>query len=131
MLVAVSRGPVRMFRNSVGRGWVGTSVKIERAGTIAVQPGDVVVRKARPLHAGLATGSGDLIGWRSVEVTPGMVGLRVAVFVSLEAKQGSGRLEPEQRAWLDTVRNGGGIAAEVRSLDDARAALELPFVGKP
>lgn len=124
ILVKCARGPVRLFRNSVGFGWVGKFEKIERAGMARVQPGDVIVRKARPLHAGLATGSGDLIGLVSVEVTPAMVGRKLAVFASLEAKEGSGRLEPEQRAWLDMVRAMGGIAGEVRTLDDAARLLD-------
>lgn len=125
LLLRLSRGPVRLFRNSVGLGWVGKSWRCPKDGTsITLQAGDVVVRKARPLHAGLFTGSGDLIGWRSVEVTPDMVGRRLAVFVSLEAKEGTGRLSEDQRTWRDQVLQAGGIAAEVRSVEAAEAALQ-------
>lgn len=123
LLLACSRGPVRLFRNNVGQGWVGRSTRISRAGPVVLEPGDVVVRKARPLHAGLVGGSGDLIGWRTVEVTPEMVGQRVAVFVSIEAKEGTGRLSPEQRTWLEQVQGAGGLAAEVRSVEDAELLL--------
>ncbi len=45
---------------------------------------------------GLVTGSSDLIGWKSVTVTPDMVGQQVAVFVALEVKTPKGRATDEQ-----------------------------------
>lgn len=123
ILTACARGPVRLFRNSVGQGWVGKSTRFDRPGTVQVQAGDVLIRNARVIHAGLATGSGDLIGFVSVEITPAHVGRRMAVFASVEAKEGSGRLRNDQRAWADMVRSMGGIAGEVRTVDDARALL--------
>lgn len=123
ILLACSRGKVRLFRNSVGVGWIGKLEKPTRPVQVTVFPGDVVLRKARPLHAGLTEGSSDLIGWRTVTITPEMVGQQVAVFVSLEAKEGTGRLSPEQRGWLNGVRQAGGIAAEVRSVEDAEKAV--------
>lgn len=123
ILLACSRGSVRLFRNNVGQGWVGKLEKPSRPVQVMVYPGDVVLRKARPLHAGLAEGSGDLIGWRTVEVTPDMVGQQVALFVSIEAKEGTGRLSPAQRGWMTAVQGAGGIAAEVRSVEDAVSAV--------
>lgn len=135
--LVVARGATRIFRNSVGLGWVGQSRRITATETITVHTGDVLIRRARPLHAGLIKGSGDLIGWHTVEITPEMVGRRIAVFVSLEGKQGSDRSSPEQVHWRNQVAQAGGIAAEVRQPDDARYAIAdweagavLPFVGK-
>lgn len=123
ILLACSRGRARLFRNNVGQGWVGKSTRFARTETIVVHPGDVVIRRARPLHAGLAEGSGDLIGWVSREIHPEHIGQVWAVFASLEAKEGAGRLEPAQRAWLGAVLAAGGIAAEVRSVEDAERAI--------
>lgn len=123
ILLACGRGATRLFRNSVGLGWVGKSTRFTAARTIVVSKGDVLVRAARPLHAGLFKGSGDLIGWRVVKISPEMVGQEVAIFVSLEAKEGSGRSTPEQKQWAENVRAAGGLAAEVRSVDDAVEAL--------
>ena len=78
VLLACARGPVRLFRNNNGVGWIGKVERPSRPITVTVFPGDVVIRKARPLHAGLCEGSGDLIGWRTVEITPEMVGQRIA-----------------------------------------------------
>lgn len=123
ILLACSRGSSRLFRNNVGLGWVGKSTRIEHAGTIAVNCGDVVIRNARPLHAGLQKGSGDLIGWKIVTVTPGMVGARIAQFVSIEAKNAGDAMRSEQKTWRDQVNSSGGISIEARSVDDAQRAL--------
>ena len=123
VLDACGRGEVRLFRQNVGRGWVGNSTPFRSRQTITVGPGDVLVRNARPLIAGLCPGSSDLIGWRTVEITPEMVGQRVAVFAALEVKD-RGKLTTEQANFLRVLGEAGGIAAEVRSVEDARAALQ-------
>jgi len=73
----------------------------------------------RPVQFGLARGSADLIGWRTVTITPDMVGQRVAVFTSIEVKTTTGRLTPAQHNWLGVVRGAGGIAGVARSVPDA------------
>lgn len=124
LLLACSRGASRLFRNSNGVGWVGKSWRCPKDGTnVVLQEGDVVVRKARALHAGLQAGSGDLIGWRSFVIQPEDVGRRVAQFVSFEAKEGAGQMRANQRTWREEVEKAGGIAVEVRSIEDGRRAL--------
>jgi hypothetical protein len=76
-------------------------------------------RTGRPVQFGLARGSADLIGWRTITVTPEMVGRRIAVFTSIEVKTTTGRLTPAQHAWLGVVRGAGGIAGVARSVADA------------
>ena len=102
--LAVGTHPeVRLFRNQVG------SLPDPRTG--------------RLVTFGLAKGSADLIGWRTITVTPEMVGTRLAVFTSIEVKTPTGRLRPEQQAWLGIVRGSGGIAGVARSVDDATTIL--------
>jgi len=81
-------------------------------------------RTGRPVQFGLARGSADLIGYRTVTITPDMVGQQIAVFTSLEVKTPNGRIRPEQTNWQRTVTAAGGIAAIVRSVDDARDAID-------
>lgn len=86
-------------------------------------------RSGRPVQFGLARGSADLIGWRSITITPGMVGQRVAVFTSIEVKTEAGRLTPQQRSWLQAVHNAGGISGVARSVADAlRIVSDLPYL---
>ena len=82
-------------------------------------------RTGRLVTFGLARGSADLIGWRTVMVTPDMVGQQLAVFTSIEVKTPTGRVRPEQQAWLAVVQNAGGIAGVARSVEDA-----VKLVGK-
>jgi hypothetical protein len=97
--LAISYGDTKVFRNNTG--------------TLRDQHG-------RPVQFGLCKGSADLIGWRTVTVTPEMVGTQVAVFLSIEVKTPTGRLRPEQQQWLDAVQAAGGIAGVARSVEDAQ-----------
>ena len=81
-------------------------------------------KTGRPVQFGLARGSADLIGWRTVVVTPDMVGQRLAVFTSIEVKTPRGRLTPEQHNWLLAVQTAGGIAGVARSVADALGLVE-------
>jgi hypothetical protein len=80
-------------------------------------------RTGRLVTFGLARGSADLIGWRTITVTQAMVGTRLAVFTSIEVKTPTGRVRPEQQAWLEAVQQAGGIAIIARSVPDAELAL--------
>jgi hypothetical protein len=80
-------------------------------------------RTGRLVTFGLARGSADLIGWRTITVTQAMVGTRLAVFTSIEVKTPTGRVKPEQQAWLEAVQGAGGIAVIARSVPDAELAL--------
>lgn len=130
ILLECGRGDTRLFRNNTGQGWIGKSTRFSRADTVTVQPGDVLIRQARALHAGLCVGGGDLIGWRSVEITPEMIGQRVAVFAGLEVKTDTGRASPEQARFIAAVRDAGGIAGIVRSPESAAALLAGEAVDK-
>ena len=94
-----TRSDLRLFRNQVGQ---------------LPDP-----RTGRPVQFGLARGSADLIGWRIITITPGMVGSQVAVFTSIEVKTPTGRIRSEQQAWLACVQQCGGIAGVARSIADA------------
>ena len=63
-------------------------------------------------------GGGDLIGWRTVTITPDMVGRRVAQFVSVECKTAKGRQSPKQAQFAYEVAKAGGVAILARSVDD-------------
>jgi hypothetical protein len=102
-LLKYNRNPgVRLFRNNVGLAWAGVMIaRIREA---------ITLRDPRPIKFGLHPGSGDLIGWQSVEITPEMVGRKVAVFLSVECKFGTGRESAAQKNWRKRVTEAGGIA---------------------
>lgn len=112
IMLEASRLGARLFRNNVGQGWVGKSFKATAPMTVTLAPGDVVVRQARPLHAGLAEGSGDLIGWTEA-----------GRFASVEVKTATGTMRPAQTAWISAVGRAGGVAGVCRSPEDLGVLL--------
>lgn len=114
--ILASEMGARLFRQNTGMAWVGKTEQIKRATTVRVEPGDVIIRKARPFHAGIK-GMSDLGGWVPVEVTREMVGGTVAVYAQVEVKE-NGRPTREQVAWIDAVNNAGGRAGVARTNDD-------------
>jgi hypothetical protein len=114
----LGRGETRIFRNSVGQGWTGEAKHI--AG------GAVLISNARPVRFGLMDGSHDLIGWRSVVITPEMVGQRFARFLSVEVKSATGRPRPGQVVWAENLRQAGALVGIARSVEQARLIAGLP-----
>lgn len=108
---------VRLFRNNVGQGWVGQ--------LISNKNGTVTLANARPLHAGLCDGSSDLIGWKTVEITPEMVGQKIAVFTAVEIKTEKGRPTEAQNNFLSVVNRSGGIGFVARNENEAARGLGL------
>lgn len=111
---------MRLFRNNVGTGWAGQAMRITAANRFTIgqtlQPGDVVIRQGRPLHAGLCVGSSDLVGWRTTESG-------IAQFVAVEVKSQRGRPSPEQERFLDAARSAGACAGIARSVGEADQLL--------
>lgn len=101
IMLALSKVGAKIFRNNVGM---------------------AKMKDGSWLRYGLCNGSSDLIGWRTVTITPDMVGKRVAVFLAVEVKD-KGRLSDEQRNFIDTVKAAGGLAGVARS--DAQAVALL------
>lgn len=98
----------RIFRCNVGEAWIGPSTYFREPTNITVQPGDVLIRKAKRFHAGLTTGNGDYIGWSNT-----------GKFISVELKTETGKVRPEQIAFVEAVRRSGGIAGIVRDEEEA------------
>ena len=96
-------GPARLWRNNTG----------------ALKDAN-----GRLVRYGLCPGSSDLIGFRTVVITPDMVGQRVAVFAAVEVKD-RGRLTSEQQAFITMVQQAGGMAGVAHNTDEARAILRL------
>lgn len=94
----------RLFRINAGSGWQGKVLR---------HTSDIItLQSPRPFH-GAPNGWPDLSGWRSIEITPDMVGRRIAVFYGVEIKAPSGgRKQPlrkEQRRMRDIVQGMGGV----------------------
>ena len=96
-------GPARLWRNNTG--------------ALKDQRGQLV-------RYGLCPGSSDLIGFRTVVITPNMVGQRIAVFAAVEVKD-RGRPTEQQQAFINLVQQAGGLAGVARSVPDALSILRM------
>jgi hypothetical protein len=72
--------------------------------------GAVVTQDGRLVTFGLCKGSSDLIGWTEVEITPEMVGQKLAVFTAVEVKKKGKKPTKEQKQFIKIVSDAGGIA---------------------
>ena len=109
----------RIFRNNTAMAWAGNAVRLKN--------GDVLIKNARPLHAGLCVGSSDLIGFSTIEVTPDMVGRKIAIFTAIEVKQPKKKPTEQQAQFISTVTDMGGIAFVATSTDDVEAKINEYF----
>jgi hypothetical protein len=114
----------RLFRLNEGRAWLSN---LGPKGVTRLPDGAMLIRAPRSIALGFADvkgdpvkGACDLPGWTTVQITPDMVGRKVAVFTSLEIKRSKGgRASPEQLSWQRTVEAAGGIAGIVNSPEEA------------
>jgi hypothetical protein len=110
--VALNNEHARIWRNTVGEAWLGRD--------FTIRDGRVFSGNAYRVTYGLGPGSSDLVGPISIEVTPAMVGSRIAVFSAFEVKKmrGSKYREGQQR-FIDVIQGLGGIADYARSVEEA------------
>lgn len=112
LIIMASQLGHRLFRCQTAQGWVGESVRFSKDQKVFVHCGDVLIRKARPLHAGLVDGGSDLIGWHG----------KTGQFIALETKTTDGKTAKErivtQQNFIDAVNKSGGIAGIVRTEEE-------------
>ena len=113
LLAISSLRNIRLFRNNVGLGFIGTIVKEDQKNRV------IILKNYRRIKFGLHKGSSDYVGWKTIKIPVEMVGKKIAVFVSLEVKTDKGKPDDEQLNWIDQVIKSGGIAGVVRNVEDA------------
>lgn len=104
IMLGLSTPGVRLFRNNCG----------------ALKDAE-----GRLIRYGVANpGGSDLIGWRSVTVTPDMLGQKIAVFLAIEVKGERGKATDAQVNFISRVKADGGLAGVARSIDDALGIIQ-------
>ncbi|WP_455475316.1 VRR-NUC domain-containing protein [Bartonella sp. B17] len=109
-----------VWRNNTASGWTGKSIPLAPKQVYRAKGNERLVFNANWLRAGLCEGSSDLIGFKTITVTPDMVGKKVAIFHAWEVKSCSGRLTKEQLNFINYINENGGFATTVRSAEEAR-----------
>ena len=66
----------------------------------------------------------DLFGFRTIEITPEMVGKKVAVFAFIEVKKPGGRTSKAQEKMHTFLRNAGAVGGVARSAKEAIGLLQ-------
>jgi hypothetical protein len=69
-------------------------------------------------------GSGDLIGYLRILITPEMVGRTLPIYTEIESKTDSGRLAEHQIKRIEELRDVQAIAGCARSADDCEEILK-------
>lgn len=116
------------WRNNTGVGWAGRVTRVARSGTFFVEQGSVIIADARPLKAGLCTGSSDVIGITPVLITQQMVGQTVGLFTAVEVKVGKNKATEKQKNFLKVVEQNGGLAGVARCTDDINHIIRKYYV---
>lgn len=101
----------RLFRNNVGTAFQGKHSFLE--------DGNLLLKYPRRIKFGLCVGSSDIVGLKSIIITPDMAGQRFARFSALEIKGDGGRVTSDQSDFLAMVEYMGGLAGVVRKPEDA------------
>ena len=101
--LAVGSGDVRLFRNNTGA---------------------LLDMQGRLVKFGLCKGSSDLIGFRSITITPDMVGQKIAVFSAIEVKD-KGKATVDQKNFINIINNAGGYAGVAKNVNDAKKILYM------
>ncbi len=89
----------RLFRCNCGMGWTGDIIK--KTGNI------LLLKNPRPFR-GFPKGFPDLLGWTEIEITPDMIGQKIAVFTAEEIKA-TGGLSSDQKEFRNIIKRMGGI----------------------
>ena len=105
-----------LFRANVGEAWTGTLA--------ANNLNRVIIEDARRFRSGLPIGFPDLFGFRTVEITPDMVGKKLAVFAFIEVKKPRGRTSRAQEKMHAFLRDAGALGGVARSAEEALRLLD-------
>jgi len=87
-------GNKKLFRNNVG------GLRTPNGGYIYFGLGNTGKGKG---------GSPDYVGWTETEITPDMVGKKVAIFTGIEVKSSCGTLTEQQIKWRERIISANGI----------------------
>lgn len=111
--LAFSKQGHRLFRCNTGLGWTGRILRFSSPMMVKIMPGDIVIRNARPLHAGLVDGGADGIGWT-----------KDGRFLAVEIKSSTGRATEAQINFITAVNRAGGFGFIARSVDEAVSIIK-------
>jgi hypothetical protein len=102
---------------------VGKAQQFKYAGTITVEPGDVLIRQGRRLQVG-TTGWSDLTGWKQIVITSEHIGKTIAQFLVIEVKQPGKHATEAQARFGRMVSDAGGVFGVAHSPEEAENIIK-------
>ena len=104
---------LNIFRANVGKGWAYSPDYIKNP------DGSILIPNPNWFSSGLPRGFPDLFGYKSIIITPDMVGKKFAWFTAMEVKTKIGKLSTEQAEMLKRFDEDGCLNGVVRSVEDS------------
>ena len=114
ILIALSEAGHYCLRVNSGQAWGGEVLAHDGSKLLLAHPTKIML--APP-------GTSDIIGCRSVLITPAMVGQTIAQFVAVEVKRPGEKPEKHQERYLALMRSRGAVAGVARSPAEALGLL--------
>ena len=108
-----------IMRANVGTGWIGDFVKNA--------DDSITIYKPRRFQTGLPAGFPDLFGYKSLIITPEMIGKTIAQFAFVEVKTPKGKASKEQKEMHKQLIEAGAIGGIARSAEEAIKLLRGGF----
>lgn len=88
--------------------------------------GKIIKRFIEYMQYGLGVGTSDYIGFKSITVTPDMVGKPIAVFMAVEGKRyKNDKPDDNQAKFIKRIHEAGGIALVVNAEQEMEARLAI------
>lgn len=111
LMMKFSKEGNRLWRVNTGTGWTGNKIRrIQQRQVLHAEPGDVLIKNARPFRTGLPKGFPDCVGYTTVKIEESHLGKTLAVFTAIEVKTKTVPVTTEQKDFLNQVLYAGGIA---------------------
>ena len=118
ILIALSQAGHYCLRVNSGQFW---------GGEVLSHDGQMLLLKHPTKIMGAVAGTSDIIGCRTVTITPEMVGQQIAQFVALEVKRPGEAPKKHQANYLAIMRGKGAVAGSARSVEEALALVAVPL----
>lgn len=88
-------------------------------GKVLAHTGDKLVLQNPTKVMGAPAGTSDIIGCKTITITPAMVGKQIGVFTAVEVKRPGEKPRENQSKYLEVMRRRGAMVGVARSPEDA------------
>ena len=110
ILIAMCQAGAYALRVNSGTFW---------GGKVLAHTGDKLVLQNPTKVMGAPAGTSDIIGCKTITITPEMVGKKIGIFAAVEVKRPGEKPRENQVNFLEVMRRRGAMVGVARSPEDA------------